>query len=419
MSPKKKLNTHEFKSRILSKDMRWKYLEEKDRYLSENPIPKHKFNFIGAGMMGIEHINISYLEGRGEVHGIFDPSSRVVKVNKLLVARETGKKLKIYETLEEACSDPEVDVLIVSSPNYTHIDVARVIAKVGKDKHVYMEKPMTTTIEDAYEMMEIAKEYEKNGKVFQIGLQYRYKAMYTEAIHEAFERNSLGNIKLVNIVEHRIPFLDKVNQWNKFNKYSGGTIVEKCCHYMDLLNLFAQSKPKKVYATGSQAVNYKKFAYEGKKSDILDNAMLIVEYKNGIQAGFNLCMFAPQTYEEITICGDQGRLRAFENEDYMNNTLPKTMLEVYRGEDHPTRIIHPTYPEFVSTTGHNGASFFNFIKFIDKIEGKSTLEGVPEIATVEEGFWSIVLGAAAQESIETGKPIVIKKFLEKKGLTNL
>ncbi len=183
---------------------------------------------------------------------------------------------------------------------------------------------------------------------------------------------ALGNVKIINIVEHRIPFLDKVNQWNKFNKFSGGTIVEKCCHYMDLLNLFAQSKPKKVYATGTQAVNYKKFKYEGKKSDILDNAMIIAEYENGVQAGFNLCMFAPQTYEEITICGDQGRLRAYENEDFLNNNVPKTMLEVYRGENHPSRITYPTYPEFVAKTGHNGASFYNFIKFMDKIEGKST-----------------------------------------------
>jgi myo-inositol 2-dehydrogenase/D-chiro-inositol 1-dehydrogenase len=226
----------------------------------------------------------------------------------------------------------------------------------------------------------------------------------------------MGNVKIVNIVEHRIPFLDKVNQWNKFNEFSGGTIVEKCCHYMDLMNLFADSIPKKVYATGSQAVNYKKFKYEGKKSDILDNAMVIAEYENGVQASFNLCMFAPQTYEEITVCGDQGRLRAFENEDFLKNTQPKTMLEVYRGENYPSRITQPAYPEFVTKAGHSGASFYNFIKFIDKIEGKNSLQNVPKIATVEEGFWSIVLGAAAQESIETGKPVVIKKFLEKKGI---
>jgi len=419
MTPKKKLKPTEFKSRILAKDMRWKYLEDNDRYLSENPAPKYRFNIIGAGMMGIEHIQVCHIEGRSEVHGIYDPSKRVIKINKLLAARDTGKRLKVYQTLEEAISDPEVDGLIVSSPNYTHIDIARVISKIGKDKHIYMEKPMATTVEDAWEMTQIAKKHEKNGKVFQIGLQYRYKSLYQEAIHEAFERQSVGNIKIINITKHRIPFLDKVNQWNKFNKFSGGTIVEKCCHYLDMLSYFTKSKPKKVYAIGTQAVNYKKLNYEGKKSDILDNAMATIEYENGIQAGFNLVMFAPQTYEEVTICGDRGRLRAFSNHDFLNNSIPKSMIEVYRGENHASRIAEINFPDFVENKGHGGASFYMFIKFIDKIEGKSTLDGVPEIATVEEGLWSIILASAIQESIETGEPVIIKEFLKVSGIPKI
>ncbi len=187
MSPKKKLEAHEYKSRVLSQDMRWKYLDDKDRYLSSQLVRKYKFNIIGAGMMGIEHINICHLEGRSEVHGIYDPNERVIKVNKLLAARDTGNRMKVYATLEEACADPEVDGLIVSSPNYTHIEVARVIAKVAPDKHVFMEKPMCTTVEDAFEMMQIVNQHKA---VFQIGLQYRFKAMYSEAIHESFERYS-------------------------------------------------------------------------------------------------------------------------------------------------------------------------------------------------------------------------------------
>lgn len=421
MSPKKKLKPTEFKSRILAKDMRWKYLDDKDRYISENPAPKYKFSLIGAGMMGIEHISVCHLEGRSEITGIFDTNKRVIKVNKLLAARDTGKRMKVYDTLEEAVSDPEVDGLIVSSPNYTHIDVARVIAKLGKDKHVYMEKPMATTVEDAWEMTQIAKEHEKNGKVFQIGLQYRYKSIYQETIHEVFERQSVGNIKIINITKHRIPFLDKVNQWNKFNRFSGGTIVEKCCHYLDMLNFFAKSKPKKVFATGTQAVNYKNLKYgeKSEKSDILDNSTAIIEYENGIQAAFQLIMFAPQTYEEVTISGDRGRVRAYSNHDFLDNTIPKSMIEVYRGENHASRISHLNFPNFVEKAGHGGGSFYMFIKFMDKIEGKSTLDGVPKIATVEEGLWSIILASAIQESIETGEPVIIKEFLKSKGIPKL
>ena len=149
---------------------------------------------------------------------------------------------------------------------------------------------MATTVADAFEMVKIAETYPA---VLQIGLQYRYKAMYVEAIHEVQQRQSLGDVKMISILEHRFTFLDKVNQWNKFSKYSGGTLVEKCCHYFDLLNLFAQSKPVKVFGTGSQAEAFTDFEYEGEKSDILDNAFVTVDYENGVRASINLCMFAP------------------------------------------------------------------------------------------------------------------------------
>jgi hypothetical protein len=40
-----------------------------------------------------------------------------------------------------------------------------------------------------------------------------------------------------------MPFLDKVNQWNKFARFSGNTLVEKCCHYFDLLTCSRSHTP--------------------------------------------------------------------------------------------------------------------------------------------------------------------------------
>ncbi len=84
------------------------------------------------------------------------------------------------------------------------------------------------------------------------GKQHLY--LYVEAIHEALQRRTIGDIKTISIMEHRFPFLDKVKQWNKFSKYSGGTLVEKCCHYFDLMNLFAGARPVSVvYAVNTSA----------------------------------------------------------------------------------------------------------------------------------------------------------------------
>lgn len=380
------------------------HLRDKDRYLFAEPSPKYKFNIIGAGMIGQEHIRVTMMEGRAAINGIFDLNDDSIDNTCQFFHREypDESELKVYDTLESACNDEEVDGLIICTPNYTHKDIVKEAIKSGK--HILVEKPMATTIKDAWEIREMSKGFES---VFQIGLQYRHKPIYSEAIHELLDRKSAGDIKNISIVEHRVPFLDKVDQWNKFSEYSGGTLIEKCCHYFDLLNLFAQAKPEKVYATGGMDVNYHDFQYEGNKSNIIDNAMVIVSYKNGIKAQFNLSMFAPMFYEEITVCGDKGRLKAYENEDFLPLNRDKTYLEVLSGENGPTKTAAPCYPSVIQESGHSGATYYEHKYFIDNIEGNHQAT-----ATVDEGFWSIVVGAAAERSIKTGEVIKISDIVE-------
>jgi predicted dehydrogenase len=238
--------------------------------------------------------------------------------------------------------------------------------------------------------------------------------MYVEATYEALERKSIGEIKLINILKHRVPFLDKVSQWNKFSKFSGGTLVEKCCHYFDMLNMFAGARPETIMGTGSMAVNFIDFEYGGEKSDILDNAQINVVYANGILASFNLCMFAPLYYEEVILVGDQGRLKAYEENTFLPTERPGNYLEVTLGMDKPSRVGTPCYPTFLQESGHSGATFFEHIHLIDNIEGKQT-----NTATVEEGFWSVVVGAAAEKAVHSGQPVNVAEFLAENGITDI
>ncbi len=400
-------NRTEMGARMMALSGRFNYLPEKDRYLFAHARPSHRFNVIGLGVNGQEHVRITLMEGRATIHGLYDPNPGSIEAARQIYNRFVpGGSLVVYDSLQAACNDPAVDGLIIATPNYTHLEVLREAVKSGKP--ILLEKPMATTIRDAYEILEIANSY---SALLQVGLQYRYKSIYVEAIHEALERRSIGNIKTITILEHRLPFLDKVNQWNKFSKYSGGTLVEKCCHYFDLFNLFAQSRPRTVYATGSMAVNFLDFEYEGQKSDILDNAFVNVIYDNGVRANFNLCMFAPMFYEEVVLCGDEGRLKAFENQDFIPGERPKTHLEVMCGADKSSRQMTPAYLSFIEESGHNGGTFYEHVNFIDGIEGKKT-----NAAKAIEGFWSIVIGVAAEESVKSGLPVDTHELLKRSGI---
>ena len=396
----------ELRPTAYARSPRFHYLPEQDRYLVAKKEARYKLNIIGAGIMGAEHIRLTWLEGRAAVHGIYDPNPGSVQS----AQRESefyapGHQLVIYDSLEAACNDPDVDGLIICTPNYTHLDVLRVAAPSGK--HILLEKPIATTVPDAWEITQIARSYPA---VFQIGLQYRYKPIYRESIYEVQQRGTVGNVKTVSIMEHRIPFLDKVNQWNKFARFSGDTLVEKCCHYFDLLNLFAGAPAISVFASGAMDVNFTEFEYDGAKSDILDNALVIVNYANGVRARFDLCMFAPLFYEELVVCGDNAHLKAWEREDFTKHDQ-KARLEITAGVDQTTRVSELAYHSTIGKSGHSGATFYEHKEFIDRIEGQPT-----SMATAEEGFNSIAVAAAAQESIKRGQVVQIADYLATFGI---
>ena len=73
-------------------------------------------------------------------------------------------------------------------------------------------------------------------------MQYRYKSQYQLAL-SAISNGDVGSVKMISLCEYRPAFLPKVKEWNKFAVYSGGTLVEKCCHYFDLMNRIAASLP--------------------------------------------------------------------------------------------------------------------------------------------------------------------------------
>lgn len=393
------------KNRRLAFEPRFAYLPDSDRYLTRRGRPEFKVNVIGAGVNGQEHMRVTEYEGRAAVHGIYDPNAGSAQAAEAMM-RNIGKEIEVYSDLQAACTDPAVDALIISTPNYTHIDIVETAVKAGK--HILLEKPMATTVTDATRILELANASEK---IFQIGLQYRYKSIFRESIYEALNRRSLGSIQTISIQEHRISFLDKVGQWNKFSRFSGGTLVEKCCHYFDLFNLFAASKPVRVMASGSQAVNYKDFLHDGKCADILDNAFVIVEYANGVRACFSICMFAPLFYEELVLCGAEGRLKAWERQDFIGKGELECGLELNLGDLAPARYTAPHYPAHIEEAGHHGATFFEHLNFVDNMLGKST-----DTATVEDGFWSVVVGAAAEEAVKSGEPIKIDRFLKNWGV---
>lgn len=386
------------------------FLGPEDRHLFKKPNPEFKFAVIGTGTIGQEHMYVTELEGRASIHGIYDAAPRSIEVAQQGFARYSERPLKLYGSIDELCADPALDAVLICTPNHTHLEVLRAVMTSGKA--ILLEKPMATTVADAAEIVRLARDYPAP---VQIGLQYRFKSTYVEAAHEALERRSCGDIKSVGISEYRPPFLDKVGQWNKFAALSGGTLIEKCCHYFDLMALFAGARPVRVIASGSQAVNFTEFEKDDQRADMQDNADVLIEFANGVRGSFSLNMFAPLFREEMVLAGDKALLTTSEVFDPAAGQRASFDLSLAAHEPGISKRTQPRYPHFIESSGHAGATYMEHRAFVDRLRGEKTAA-----ATLLDGLWSVITGAAAQTSCETGEPVDIEAFVaETDGLSAL
>ncbi len=263
-----------------------------------------RYGVIGTGMMGQEHIaNINVIPG-ARVVAIADPDTGSLELGQKQANLDGSSCFHDYG---ELLAWGPLDAIIVATPNHTHAEV--VIDALQTEAHLLIEKPLATNVTDCDRIIDTARGHKA---MVWMGLEYRYKPPIARLIEEV-HAGSAGRVHMVAIREHRYPFLDKVGAWNRFKRNTGGTLVEKCCHFFDLMTLITQAEPVRVLASGAQDVNHLDEEYEGETPDILDNAYVIVDYDNGSRAMLDLCMFAEgsRNEQELYVLGDRGKIEAF------------------------------------------------------------------------------------------------------------
>lgn len=352
-----------------------------------------RIGLIGTGMMGCEHLK--NLMGIDDVviSAYSDPNPEPRSWAALTLG-ERSSEARQFVDHRDLLSSGLVDAVVVASPNFTHRDILMDV--FSTDLPVLVEKPMCTTVEDCRDIVEAQS---SRSALTWVGLEYRYMAPIAELVRRV-HGGDVGDIKMMSIREHRFPFLPKVNNWNRFSRNTGGTLVEKCCHFFDLMNLTIQSRPVRVMASGAQDVNHLDEYYDGERSDILDNAFVIVDYDNGVRALLDLSMFAEGSRheQEISVVGTTGKIEAFVPGDGHivlghRSTRETSQIPVSISDD----VAHVGF--------HFGASFIECQKFVQAVRTNSA----PEVNVVD-GLWSVVIGAAAHRSIDEQRVVHISEF---------
>jgi predicted dehydrogenase len=359
--------------------------------------PSHRpirYGVIGTGMMGVEHIeNIGALDG-AVVTAVADTDddSRASGV------AAAGDGVRAFADHRDLLHSGSCDAVVVATPNHTHIDIVADV--LSTDLHALVEKPLCTTVPDCERLIELDG-LRPDHAVTWMGLEYRYMTAAAELIRLVHD-GAVGRPRMVSIREHRFPFLVKIGHWNRFTANTGGTLVEKTCHFFDLMNLLLSERPVRVMASGGQDVNHLDEVYAGERADMLDNAFVIIDYASGARALLDLCMFAEATHsqEEMSVVGTEGKAEAL---------IPQDTIRLGR-RDHDwigNVRSYQVHDDSIAHQGlHHGSSYIEHVRFRDAIRSG----GRPAV-TLEDGLWSVAMGVAAHRSIDLGRPVHLHEVL--------
>ncbi len=351
-----------------------------------------RYGIVGAGMMGLEHFrNLQALDGAA-VTAVADPHEPSLEWARLTAGNDP---LTCFTDHGSMLESGLVDAVVVATPNMTHAAVLRDV--LVSPFPVLVEKPMCTTVADCRAVIRAAAHRDA---IVWVGLEYRYMPPVARLITEV-QQGAVGTVRMVAIREHRFPFLPKVDHWNRFNRNTGGTLVEKCCHFFDLMNHIVGSPAVRVFASGAADVNHRNERYGGETPDIIDNAFVIVEYEGGVRASLDLCMFAEgsEHQEEISVVGDRGKVEAF---------LPSAEVRIGRRRDGRAGVrTEVVRDDRVGHEGfHHGSSYLEHVDFLDAIR-----TGAPPAVGVEAGLASVAIGVCAHHAIDKGRAVMVTEVL--------
>ena len=233
-----------------------------------------------------------------------------------------------YSSLEEMLNKENLDLLIVGSPNHLHLEHIQRGLEAGVT--IFAEKPIVANEEQTWKLAELIKKYGKD-KVL-VGLVLRY-SKHARSIRKLMKEDALGKIISLEASEHIMPWHGGffMRNWRRKTSYSGGFILEKCCHDLDFYSMIVGCRPIKVASFGgrnafvaaqSPALHgetdldvYQEYNLKGWESkeqvfdsdaDIVDHQVAIIEYENGATLAFHTNMKVPDEFRRFAIIGTKG-----------------------------------------------------------------------------------------------------------------
>ncbi|UOB17649.1 Gfo/Idh/MocA family protein [Abyssalbus ytuae] len=248
-----------------------------------------KAGVLGAGHLGKIHLRLLNQSEKYNLAGFYDPDEK----NAQKVVKEFG--YKYFSSVEELID--AVDVVDIVTPTLSHFDCAEKAIKKGK--HVFLEKPITNTVEEAEKLIELVKKHNVKG---QVGHVERFNPAFT-SVKEKIEN----------------PMFIETHRLAEFNPRGTDVpvVLDLMIHDIDIILSVVKSKVKNINASGVSVI-----------SNSPDIANARIEFENGCVANL--------TASRISL-KNMRKSRFFQKDAYISVDFLEKKVEVVKMKDAPKK----------------------------------------------------------------------------------
>ena len=317
-----------------------------------------------------------------------------------------GEDTPRFDSVDAMLSDTRPDLFVVASPNSFHLEQIEAGLKAGV--RIFAEKPVVISVDETMRLAELLAKHGTDR--IMVGLVLRHSQHMIDLRH-AIAEGVLGPITSIEANEHIAPYHGAffMRDWRRESAHSGGFMLEKCCHDLDLYNMITASRPVRVASFGGRrsflpehapTSNAEAEIFHRKKSvwnqiddpfnsegDIVDFQTAILQYETGASMAFHTNINVPDEHRRFCVMGARGMAEG----DFMRGYLRITRRDGSRFADYDY-----TQGDLAAASGHYGADHMMVRDIADLMRGERDTLPVGIIDALQAGIAALALDQARQ-----------------------
>jgi myo-inositol 2-dehydrogenase/D-chiro-inositol 1-dehydrogenase len=325
---------------------------------------------VGAGRIARVHAEAYRSVARGRLVACTDPVAAAA------TALAGDYDLTVVPDLDTLLADPEIDAVLIASPNAVHAD--QVVRALAAGKHVFCQKPIALTLADADRVVAAASGI---SQVVQFGFMLRF----TPPVPQLQARLAGGELGSPITAQAAVFGWEPSADWFYDPASGGGVILDTAVHFADLL-LWLLGPATRVHTEGGAYL-----LAGAKRHASPDNAVITVRHVSGAVSSMYVSWTAGHGNFTFDVYGTAGRAGI----DLVHHQPMNLFL---KPSDPPQAETGWIYPDLVWSYGYGGEQQH----FVDRILGRAD-EMVA--ATPEEARDALRLVLAAQQSLDEQRAV--------------